>query len=100
MIIRGRTVATLLCVGIGIFFEILIGDIGGIWINAVLAALISLSFILALPEILLVPFFALFVINWQPAISFELIVLGILPILSFLIRKWLPLEPWVGSILL
>jgi|SRR3989344_2249300 len=100
MIIRSRIIAAVLLVSIGIFLEIWIGDIRSVWISCVLAALISLSFILSLPEILCVTLFALFALNWQPAISLELIILGALPIVSFLIRKWLPLEPWIGSILL
>ena len=95
-----RVIAAFFFVVIGVFFQFQIGDIYGVWLNFTLAALISLSFVLNFPELLFIILFALFALNWQPGISFELIVFGIVPIGSFLAGKFLPFEPWAGNILL
>ena len=95
-----RVIAAFFLVVIGIIFQLLAGDARGVWFNFALAALISLSFFVNFFEILFLTLFTLLALNWQPGISFELIIFGVLPIGSFLLRKSLPFEPWAGSILL
>ena len=99
MKIHISAVAGFLLVVIGLFLQFLIGDVRGIWICFPLAALIALSFFLSFYEILFIDIFALFVAQWQPTISFELVVLGALPVCSYLARKVFQLEPWAGNIL-
>lgn len=95
-----RVIAAFFLVVIGIIFQLFAGDARGVWFNFALAALISLSFFLDFFEILFLTLLTLLALNWQPGISFEFIIFGALPIGSFLLRKFLPFEPWAGSMLL
>ncbi len=82
---------------IGMLLELLIGDSTGVWLNFALAALIALSFFCTFFEILFLTLFVLLVLNWQPGISLELIVFGAIPVGSFFLRKFIPLEPWAEN---
>ncbi|OGZ52819.1 MAG: hypothetical protein A3B25_01025 [Candidatus Ryanbacteria bacterium RIFCSPLOWO2_01_FULL_48_26] len=95
-----KTASALFLVIIGTLLQLFIGDVKGAWFNFTLAALITLSFFCSFFEILFLTLFALLVLNWQPGISLELIIFGVMPIGAFFLRKLLPLEPLVGSILL
>ena len=94
-----KTISAFLLVVIGILLQLLIGDERGGWFNFALAALIALSFFCTFFEIFFLTLFALLVLNWQPGISFELIVFGIVPVGSFFFKKFIPLEPWVANLL-
>ncbi len=98
--IKERVIAGLLLVSLAIALQLFIGDIRGIWFDFALAALISLSFLLNFFEILFLVLFAAYILNWQPGMSFELLVFAALPIGSFLLRKFLPFEPWIGNMVL
>ncbi len=95
-----RLAAGILFIAVAITFQFALGDAGGIWINFALACLIALAFTLDFKELLFAVLFAAYCINWQPGISPELLFFILLPLAIFLLRKSLPLEPWIGSMFL
>ena len=81
---------------IGMFLQLLLGETGGIWINFTLAALVTAAFFLNFLELLILILISIFVLNWQPAFSLEIALYIILPLVVFVLHKFLPFKPWLG----
>lgn len=59
----------------------------GVFINFIMAALIVFAFFFDIWELLVFVLFAIFVVNWQPAVSLDIIVFGLIPIAAFAFHK-------------
>lgn len=67
-----------------------------IFIDFILAALIVFAFFFDIWELLVFILFSVFVINWQPAISTEIILFGIIPIAAYASYKFFALIRWAA----
>ncbi|MDE2019641.1 MAG: hypothetical protein KGJ13_04850 [Patescibacteria group bacterium] len=70
--------------------------IAGLRGDFVLAALIAFAFIFPFWELLLFILLAVFTLNWQPHLGFELAAFAAVPIAAFVLRLWLSWEKWIG----
>ena len=69
----------------------------GIFLDLSFATLISFAFIFEFWELLFLVLFAAFVINWQPAVSAEILVFALFPVVAYGIRKALTWESWFAA---
>lgn len=83
---------------LALFLQIHLGDLSGIWINFSLATLITVAFFLDLFQLSFLILFAVLILNWQPAPSWELTVFSAVPLIVFMAKKLLPLQPWLNNI--
>jgi hypothetical protein len=74
------------------------GEVFGVWVNIVLALLVTAAFFLNFLELLFLILLAVFVFNWQPAPSPEMAIYAILPILVYWLHRFLPVKPWLGNL--
>lgn len=81
---------------LGIFLQLFLGGVSGVWINFVLAALVVAAFSVNFLELLVLILSAIFVLNWQPAFSLEMALYALLPAFILWLRKFFPLKPWIG----
>ena len=58
-----------------------------VFINFILAALIVFAFFFDIWELLIYILFAILVINWQPGLSIDIFVFGIIPIAAYAFHK-------------
>ncbi|OGY99466.1 MAG: hypothetical protein A2945_01250 [Candidatus Liptonbacteria bacterium RIFCSPLOWO2_01_FULL_52_25] len=92
-----KFIVALLAVALGAFLQVVVGNALGIWVNFALAALITTSFFVGVVELVALILLSIFVLSWQPAPSFEILVFGALPFVVFFIHKRFPFEPWLMS---
>lgn len=71
----------------------------GIYLDLAFAALISFAFIFDFWELLILIFLAVFILNWQPAISFAILVFGLFPIVAHFSRGVLHWQPWIENLI-
>lgn len=71
--------------------QFVVGEFVSVWMNFVLAALMALAFFLDLSELIFFVSLGVFILNWQPAVSREAVVLAALP---FIVRWFHGLFPW------
>jgi hypothetical protein len=96
---RYRFFIALFFVALGTFLQIMVGSASGMWFNFALATLISAVFFMSIIELLSLVVSALFVLNWQPAFSFELLVFSALPFVVFSAYKFFPFKPWLMNVI-
>ncbi len=84
-----------------LFLQILLGDASGIWINFALSALVAAACFVDFTELLVLILCSVFVLNWQPAASAEIILFACLPCIVFFTHKLLPFpfRSWLMSAL-
>jgi hypothetical protein len=58
-----------------------------VFINFILAALIVFAFYCDIWELIVFVLFAILIVNWQPAVSVDIIIFGIIPIAAFTFHK-------------
>lgn len=92
-----RILKAFLLLVVALILQFFFGEATGVWISFVLAALITLSFFVSFVELALLVLLAVLVLNWQPAVSLEIVVFALLPIAAFLLRGSLPWQPWLTS---
>jgi len=71
----------------------------GIIANLILVSLVSLSFLFGFWELIFFILLALFIVNWQPAPSEEIILFALIPIGAYLLRKFSSWQAWVGNLI-
>ena len=67
-----------------------------VFVNFILATLIVFAFFFDILELLVYILFAIFVINWQPAVSVDIFVFGLLPIAAYAFHKVLSWTVWAA----
>jgi hypothetical protein len=68
----------------------------GMFINFILAALIVFAFFFDIWELLVFVLFAVFVVNWSPAPSVDIIVFGIIPLAAYAFHKVFAWTLWTA----
>jgi hypothetical protein len=68
----------------------------GIFINFILAALIAFAFLFDLWELAVFVLFAIFVINWEPSASMDILVFAVVPFLAYVFHKAFAWTLWAG----
>ncbi len=87
-----------LFVAFAIIVQVGLGSVSGVWIDVVLAALITAAFFVDLSELILLISLSVFILNWQPAFSLEMLFLAVLPIAAFFFHKRIPFKPWLANV--
>ncbi len=90
-----RFFIVLLLVILGTFLQVMVGSASGIWINFALTALITAAFFINSIELVSLVLLSIFILDWQPLFSFEILVFGLLPCVVFFMHKFFPLKPWL-----
>ena len=71
----------------------------GVYINLSFAALISFAFLFGFWELLALILIAVFIVNWQPAASLEILIFAMFPIAAHFSRDMLHWQPWMENLL-
>ena len=90
--------AALLMVAVAVVLQLKFGSVIGYGHDFVLAALVGAAFFASFSELLVLVFFSIFILNWQPGVSVEMLAIFILPVVTFLGRGALPGKPWFTSV--
>ena len=70
----------------------------GIYANFVFATLIVFVFLFDIGEFIFFVLLGVFLINWQPMASIDIIAFAIIPLIAFAARFWFHWDQWVGSV--
>jgi hypothetical protein len=70
----------------------------GVFIDFILATLITLSFLFDIWDVLFFILAAIFIVNWQPALSIEIMLFAALPLAAFLVNRHTSSEPWAANL--
>lgn len=68
----------------------------GVFVNFILASLTVFAFFFDITELLVYVLFAIFVINWQPGMSVDIFVFGIIPVAAYVFHKIFAWTLWAG----
>ncbi|HUC01671.1 MAG TPA: hypothetical protein VMA75_02090 [Candidatus Paceibacterota bacterium] len=68
-----------------------------VFVNFILAALIVFAFFFDFWEMLVFVLFAVFVVNWAPAPSVDIVVFGLIPLAAFAFHKAFRWSRWAGA---
>ncbi len=68
--------------------------------DIVLVTLMMLAFFLDLDELVTVTGLSVWVVNWIPRVSSEMVLLALLPFIAFAIKKFSPWEGWLSAAVL
>ncbi|RJQ29319.1 hypothetical protein C4571_01675 [Candidatus Parcubacteria bacterium] len=68
--------------------------------DLLLAVLVAASLFLSFWEVCSLSLFVALMLNWQPAVSLEIGLIAVLPLVSFWIKKVLPWHAWVANLFL
>jgi hypothetical protein len=88
------TAAVILCISLTLQF---LFASAGIFINLVLAVLITFAFALDFWELCVLVLCAVFVLNWQPMPSIAIIVFALIPLAAYGFKTFARLELWIGN---
>ena len=81
---------------IALFLQIAIGDIFNLWPGLVLAVLLAGCYFLNFAEVMANVLFAVFVLNWQPSFSPEIIIFSLIPIAAYVLKTFVQFKPLPG----
>jgi len=71
----------------------------GIFVNILFATLIAFAFLFAFWEVFFFILIAIFIINWQPRVSGELVIFIVVPLVAFFIHKFFSWQGWAGNVI-
>ena len=69
----------------------------GLYANFVLAALVAFAFLFNIQEFIFLLLFGVFIMNWQPAISRDILAFALVPMLVFIARSRFHWDAYIGS---
>lgn len=69
----------------------------GIFVNFILASLIAFAFYFDVWDLLVLVLFAVFIVNWQPSASLDIVIFGIIPIGAHAFHAIFRWTPWVAA---
>ncbi|HVN26130.1 MAG TPA: hypothetical protein VMT99_00550 [Candidatus Paceibacterota bacterium] len=70
----------------------------GVFVNFVFAALVAFAFLFDIWDVLFFLLAAIFIINWQPALSPELLIFAAVTVAAYLAHRYSKWEPWAASL--
>lgn len=91
-----KVTAGLLILFIAFLLQFLFAS-AGLAVNLSFAALISFAFVFGFWELLFLIAVAVFIVNWQPAVSAELLVYGLFPVAAYLARDVVRWAGWLQN---
>ena len=65
-----------------------------VYLDLSFAALITFAFVFGFWELVFFVLAAVFVINWQPAVSVEILAFALFPFVVYFLRDKFPSQPW------
>jgi hypothetical protein len=68
-----------------------------VFVNFILAALIVFAFFFDIWELVIYILFAVFVVNWQPGLSIDIIVFAIIPVAAYAFHKVFAWAAWAAA---
>ena len=68
----------------------------GVFVNFILAALIVFAFFFDVWELVVFVLAAVLIVNWEPAISLDIIVFALIPPAAFIFHKTFAFAPWIA----
>ena len=71
----------------------------GIHVDLAFAALISFALVLSLPELLILILISVLVLNWQPGVTAEMLVLAVYPLAVHGLRRFFHVGHWIENAL-
>lgn len=95
---RVRLLTCLAILGIAFIVEFFLSG-AGIYINVVFATLISMAFVLDPWELLFATLASVFILNWQPAASPEIFMIGLFPFVAYFFQAIFRWQKWTMSTL-
>lgn len=95
-----KFITVALVVVFSLVFQIKLGEFFGFYPNLALAALITVAFILNLFELIFWALLIVLVLNWQPAVTPEMIMIVTVPLAAFYFHKLLPWRSWFNNLFL
>ena len=69
----------------------------GVFVNFVLAALIVFAFFFGIGELAVFILAAIFILNWQPAVSADIVVFAVIPVAAFAFHRAFRVNPWIAA---
>jgi hypothetical protein len=69
----------------------------GVFVNFILATLIVFAFYFDIWELLVFVLFGIFVVNWQPAVSTDIFIFGLIPIAAYAFHKVFAWSMWAAA---
>jgi hypothetical protein len=94
---RLRSILAILIILLACAFQFWFAS-AGVFINFILATLIVFAFFFDIWELLVFVLFAIFVVNWSPAISVDIFVFAIIPIAAYAFHKIFAWTAWVAAL--
>ena len=70
----------------------------GVSANIILASLVTFALMFDIWDLIFFILAAIFIINWQPAFSIEIVLFAALPLAAYLFNRYSPSEAWVANI--
>lgn len=68
-----------------------------VFVNFILATLIVFAFFFDIWELIVYILFAIFVVNWQPGLSIDIVVFAIIPIATYAFHKVFSWAAWAAT---
>lgn len=90
-----RSFAALLILFIACGIQFFLGS-AGIFINLILAALVAFAFFFEWLELAVFVLFAVFVVNWVPAVTPAILIFAAIPFAAYAFRRLFVWAPWAG----
>ncbi len=91
----GKFLLGLLILILALLFQSFV-PIAGLRGDFVLAALIAFVYLFPFWELLLFILLAVFTLNWQPRLGFDLLAFAAIPVAAYVLHLWLSWEKWIG----
>jgi len=93
-----KFLSALLILMLAVFLQFSLVSFFGFYSDLTLAALIALSLSVGLPELIILTLAAVFMLNSRPAPSWDMLVFGLLPIISFCAARAVKWKPWTVNL--
>lgn len=68
----------------------------GLFANLVFATLVAFAFIFDFWQFAILILLGVFLMNWEPTINFDIVVLALIPLLAWVARRLFHLDAWIG----
>lgn len=91
-----RSFVALLILFLACGFQFFLGSTG-VFVNLILAALIAFAFYFDWLELAVFVLFAVFVLNWVPAVSPAIVLFAAIPFAAYAFRRLFAWSPWAGA---
>jgi hypothetical protein len=95
---RSKFFAVFLAFLLAILLQVRFGYTPNAPFNFVLVALFVSAFFLDISQLLFLVSVGVLILNWQPALSFEIVLFAFLPFAVFTVKRFLPWRAWLSNL--